>query len=235
MEDLKLGESEYRFMTIIWDAEPLSSRQLVELALEQLGWKKSTTYTVLKKLTERGFARNEDSLVTSLIPREAVHTPSDTRAADGEQSGKAVGVGLTPQVGTRAAVGKPRQIDALFIHGKGGDEMIQKQIQGFNVGAPVLPLGELGTDEDEGVLSPLACVHGVAVNGYAVQFGGAVATLACAVEEDHQRIASVGIVILGQGLQIAPEHPRPGDDIRLVGVHTFTSDSLFCYRAPRGG
>lgn len=82
MEDLKLGESEYRFMTIIWDAEPLSSRQLVELALAQLGWKKSTTYTVLKKLTERGFARNEDSLVTSLIPREAVQTYESHRIVE---------------------------------------------------------------------------------------------------------------------------------------------------------
>lgn len=72
MEDLKLCESDYRFMSLIWEAEPVSSGQLVVLAAEHLGWKKSTTYTVLKKLCEKGFAQNTDSLVTSQIPRQQV-------------------------------------------------------------------------------------------------------------------------------------------------------------------
>ena len=72
MEDLRLCESDYRFMCVIWDNEPLSSGQLVEQCLEKLGWKKSTTYTVLKKMCEKGFAQNEGSVVTALIPCDQV-------------------------------------------------------------------------------------------------------------------------------------------------------------------
>lgn len=72
MDNLKLCESDYRFMTVIWDNEPLPSRRLVELCAEKLGWKKATTYTTLKKLCEKGFARNDDTIVSSVIPREQV-------------------------------------------------------------------------------------------------------------------------------------------------------------------
>lgn len=68
--ELKLCESDYRFMCVIWDSEPLTSGELVAQCQERLGWKKSTTYTVLKKLCEKGFARNENSTVTALIPRQ---------------------------------------------------------------------------------------------------------------------------------------------------------------------
>jgi len=70
MEGLKLCESDYRFMCVIWENEPVASGRLVELCAEKLGWKKSTTYTVLKKMCERGFARNENTVVTALVPRE---------------------------------------------------------------------------------------------------------------------------------------------------------------------
>lgn len=59
-------------MSVVWDNEPLSSKSLVELCNEALGWKKSTTYTVLKKMTEKGFAKNDNALVTSLVKREDV-------------------------------------------------------------------------------------------------------------------------------------------------------------------
>lgn len=72
MTELKLCESDYRFMCVIWDNEPLSSGQLVELCLKNLGWKKSTTYTVLKKMCEKGYAQNENSVVTALVPRDQV-------------------------------------------------------------------------------------------------------------------------------------------------------------------
>lgn len=72
MEHLKLCESDYRFMTVIWDHAPLASRDLVTHCAQELGWKKSTTYTVLKKLCDKGFAQNENSVVTALIPRERV-------------------------------------------------------------------------------------------------------------------------------------------------------------------
>ena len=72
MDELKLCESDYRFMNVIWENEPLPSRELVELCARELGWKKSTTYTTLKKLCEKGFAKNEDTVVSALIPRDRV-------------------------------------------------------------------------------------------------------------------------------------------------------------------
>lgn len=59
-------------MEIVWEKEPLSSTELYKICLPRLGWKKSTTYTVLRKLCERGFLKNEDSLVTSLVKKEEV-------------------------------------------------------------------------------------------------------------------------------------------------------------------
>ena len=72
MEQLKLCESDYRFMSVIWDSEPVPSGKLVELCGRRLGWKKPTTYTTLKKLCEKGYAKNEQTIVTSLVPREQV-------------------------------------------------------------------------------------------------------------------------------------------------------------------
>lgn len=69
MNDLKLGTVEMQFAEIIWANAPLSSGSLVTLCAEQLGWKKSTTYTVLKKLCNRGLFRNENGTVTPLISR----------------------------------------------------------------------------------------------------------------------------------------------------------------------
>ena len=69
MSDLKMGPVETRFAEIIWAHEPVSSAELVKLAEEALGWKKSTTYTVLRRLCERGIFRNEGGAVTSLLSR----------------------------------------------------------------------------------------------------------------------------------------------------------------------
>lgn len=72
MDTPKIFESEYRFCLILWEHEPVSSRELVALCKEQLGWKKSTTYTVIKRLSERGVLKNVKSVVTSLISKEEV-------------------------------------------------------------------------------------------------------------------------------------------------------------------
>lgn len=72
LEILKLCDSEYRFMMIVWEKAPLKSGELVSLCREKLGWKKSTTYTVIKKLCERGYIQNQDALVSVLIPKEKV-------------------------------------------------------------------------------------------------------------------------------------------------------------------
>ena len=70
MADYKLGEVESIFADIIWDNEPLSSRRLAELALERLDWKRTTTYTILKRLCDRELFRNDGGTVTSLVSRE---------------------------------------------------------------------------------------------------------------------------------------------------------------------
>lgn len=72
MDELKLYESEYRFLNLIWEMEPIKSTELAKKALEALGWKKSTCFTVLKKLSERGFVKNEAAIVTSLVKKEDV-------------------------------------------------------------------------------------------------------------------------------------------------------------------
>lgn len=69
MAQMKLGEVESRFADLIWKNEPISSRRLSELAEEALGWKRTTTYTVLKRLCDRGLFRNEGGRVTSQVSR----------------------------------------------------------------------------------------------------------------------------------------------------------------------
>ncbi len=70
MEIPKIFESEYRFCLILWENEPIKSSDLVALCKEQLGWKPTTTYTVIKRLSQRGVVKNENTVVTSLISKE---------------------------------------------------------------------------------------------------------------------------------------------------------------------
>lgn len=68
----KIFESEYRFCLILWEHEPINSTKLSLLCKEQLGWSKATTYTVIRRLAERGVLKNENATVTSLVSKEAV-------------------------------------------------------------------------------------------------------------------------------------------------------------------
>ena len=70
METPKIFESEYRFCLILWEQEPVKSSELVKLCAQQLGWKPTTTYTVIKRLSERGVLKNENSVVTSLVSKD---------------------------------------------------------------------------------------------------------------------------------------------------------------------
>ena len=72
MDTPKVFESEYRFCLILWENEPVKSSRLVELCKEQLGWKPTTTYTVIKRLSERGVLKNENTVVTSLVSKDEV-------------------------------------------------------------------------------------------------------------------------------------------------------------------
>lgn len=66
----KIHESEYRFCLILWEHEPVTAVELVKLCQEQLGWKRTTTYTVIKRLGERGILKNENGRITSVISKE---------------------------------------------------------------------------------------------------------------------------------------------------------------------
>lgn len=70
METPKIFESEYRFCLILWENEPIKSSELVNLCREQLGWKPTTTYTVIKRLSERGVLKNDNTVVTSLVSKD---------------------------------------------------------------------------------------------------------------------------------------------------------------------
>ena len=74
MDDLLLSESEYKIMNIIWDNAPIESGKLVKLCESQFAWKKSTTYTMLKKVCEKNIAQNVDSVVSFIVPRQDVQS-----------------------------------------------------------------------------------------------------------------------------------------------------------------
>lgn len=72
MASPKIYESEYRFCLILWEHEPVRSKELVQLCQQKLGWKSTTTYTVIKRLSERGIVKNENTIVTSLVSKDQV-------------------------------------------------------------------------------------------------------------------------------------------------------------------
>lgn len=72
MNTPKVFESEYRFCLIMWEHEPVKTTELVTLCQEQLGWKPTTTYTVIKRLSERGILENNDKIISSLVSKDEV-------------------------------------------------------------------------------------------------------------------------------------------------------------------
>ena len=70
MEYQKLCDSDYRFMLVVWEYAPVNSGELVKICQQRLGWKKSTTYTAIKKMSEKGYIKNESAIVSVLIPKE---------------------------------------------------------------------------------------------------------------------------------------------------------------------
>ena len=87
MSDLKMGPVETRFAEIIWEKEPVGSTELVKLAEEALDWKKSTTYTVLKRLCDRGIFQNEGGTVTSRLSRADYDTAQSQQFVEESFSG----------------------------------------------------------------------------------------------------------------------------------------------------
>lgn len=87
MSELRMGAIESRFAELIWQNEPVSSPELVKLAAKELDWKKSTTYTVLKRLCERGIFQNQDGTVTSLISRQDFYAVQSEKFVEDTFSG----------------------------------------------------------------------------------------------------------------------------------------------------
>ena len=79
MGDLELGKIQTEFAEVIWEKEPVGSGELVKLCDEKFGWKKSTTYTVLKKLCEKGIFQNQDGVVTSVLSKEEFYAAKSYR------------------------------------------------------------------------------------------------------------------------------------------------------------
>ncbi|NLI57459.1 MAG: BlaI/MecI/CopY family transcriptional regulator [Clostridium sp.] len=72
MKKIKLFDAEFKFLDIIWGIEPVNSTELSKICFQKLGWKKSTTYTMIRKLSQRGILKNEKTIVTSLVKREEI-------------------------------------------------------------------------------------------------------------------------------------------------------------------
>ena len=87
METPKVFESEYRFCLILWEHEPIKSTELAKLCEAELGWKKATTYTVIKRLSERNVIKSENAVITSLVSKEEVQTAEIDDMVDRTLSG----------------------------------------------------------------------------------------------------------------------------------------------------
>ena len=108
MNEIRLGAVESRFADIIWENEPLSSGELVKLCEKELTWKKSTTYTVLKKLCEKGIFQNEKGTVTSLISKSELDSHQSERFVE-DNFGGSLPAFIASIVGTSPA--KPTMED----------------------------------------------------------------------------------------------------------------------------
>ena len=98
MKEYRLAEGEAKFAKLIWQKEPISSPELVKLCEKEFGWKKSTTYTVLKKLCERGIFQNEKAVVTSLLSEEEFYSYKSRKFVE-ESFGGAIPKFLTAFMG----------------------------------------------------------------------------------------------------------------------------------------
>lgn len=110
MEDYVLGVIEGKFADIIWQNEPVKSGELVKICAEELGWKKATTYNILKKLCLRGLFINENSIVRALISREEFYGKHSSNVVDRSYHGS-----LPEFMAAFAAVRKPDKKDLKII------------------------------------------------------------------------------------------------------------------------
>ena len=87
MKDFELGAIQERFADIVWEREPIASGELAKVCEKELNWKRPTTYTVLRKLCEKGLLQNKDGIVTSLVPREEFYSAKSKQIIDDSYKG----------------------------------------------------------------------------------------------------------------------------------------------------
>ena len=87
MKDMELGAVQERFADIVWANEPVASGELVKICEKELNWKKPTTYTVLRKLCEKGIMQNEDGIVTSIISRDEFYSAKSEQIIEDSYDG----------------------------------------------------------------------------------------------------------------------------------------------------
>ena len=102
----KVFESEYRFCLILWEHEPVKSSELVALCREKLGWKPTTTYTVIKRLSERGVLKNENTIVTSLVSKDEVQAAEIDELVEKTFEGSLPALGTSVRTSCRSARGR---------------------------------------------------------------------------------------------------------------------------------
>ncbi|MCM1039382.1 MAG: BlaI/MecI/CopY family transcriptional regulator [Ruminococcus sp.] len=121
MKEYRLAEGEAKFAKLIWNKEPITSPELVKLCEKEFGWKKSTTYTVLKKLCERGIFQNERAEVTSLISEEEFYSYKSRKFVE-ESFGGSIPKFLTAFMGGKKLSAKQAEEIKQLIDSFAGEE-----------------------------------------------------------------------------------------------------------------
>ena len=119
MADLKMGVVETRFAELIWDNEPMGSGELVKLCAQELNWKKSTTYTVLKKLCDRGIFANEDGVVRSLYNKEQFYAAQSRQYVEETFQGSLPAFMAAFSAGHKLSEKELKEVQALLDRWKG--------------------------------------------------------------------------------------------------------------------
>lgn len=119
MADLKMGAVETRFAELIWDNEPMGSGELVKLCAKELNWKKSTTYTVLKKLCDRGIFANEDGVVRSLYNKEQFYAAQSRQYVEDTFQGSLPAFMAAFSAGHKLSEKELKEVQALLDSWKG--------------------------------------------------------------------------------------------------------------------
>ena len=119
MADLKMGAVETRFAELIWDNEPMGSGELVKLCAQELNWKKSTTYTVLKKLCDRGIFANEDGVVRSLYNKEQFYAVQSRQYVEDTFQGSLPAFMAAFSAGHKLSEKELKEVQALLDSWKG--------------------------------------------------------------------------------------------------------------------